>query len=696
MSIFNNLQSVFKQMQKQLFLLTLLSGIYFNTNAQDSLSYAYPLDPLDTVEIKLVKQILLEESLIEHDSSHLFSILNLNEPPKEEMLKYKPGDAFRREAYTVLYDFESNELSKIIVDLKSKKIISNESVKGKQPIGHFKADSVIADILAKDSAWIEALAKRDIPVDSVKASGNFAADLGLSVVGHREFIVSPRFKNKKYSKLPIGGLYAYVDVTDKKVLKVIDTGAGWSKPVAVNYFNGDSLKPIMAAAKPVQIIQPEGVNYEIKGQQVISRHWKFRYGIHNREGLVIYDLQFFDPFSKKWRMIMYRGSLAEMIVNYGSPDLLNASNNYFDAGEFRLFQKKARPLNGGADAPSNATYLPATVHDDFGNAVYFDSAVAVYDEYGGTMWRHENHARPATNLAIKYYITAGNYDYGFKWVFMEDGAIELVTELNGIAHIRPVERVSDMPGAAKGENEVYEGSRYGTLVEPHVEANNHQHFFVYRLDLDIDGAKNSVAEVNSEAVPAGPENKFLNTIIARMTKLSTEKDARRDCYAPSSRRWKFMNPEVRNKWGHVSSYMLMPSAGIKPMAHQGSSLSKRGGCLDYQFWVTPFKDEEIYPAGDYPVSNQEWEGLPKWTSQNRSIENTDVVAWYVAGITHIVRPEEWPMMNTHKITMNLMPFGFFSENPALGIAKYGEDTVLEGEIQGQIKEENPSKTGGEE
>ena len=40
--------------------------------------------------------------------------------------------------------------------------------------------------------------------------------------------------------------------------------------------------------------------------------------------------------------------------------------------------------------------------------------------------------------------------------------------------------------------------------------------------------------------------------------------------------------------------------------------------------------------------------------------------------------------------------GFFSENPALGIAKYGEDTVLEGEIQGQIKEENPSKTGGEE
>ncbi|CAN0487264.1 unnamed protein product, partial [Scytosiphon promiscuus] len=241
---------------------------------------------------------------------------------------------------------------------------------------------------------------------------------------------------------------------------------------------------------------------------------------------------------------------------------------------------------------------------------------------------------------------------GFKWDFKEDGSIQILTELNGIAHIRPVERTNDLPGATTDPNEVYEGNRYGTIVEPHVEANNHQHFFIYRLDMDIDGVNNSVAEVNSESVPSGPENPFSNTIIAKMTPFLTEKDAMRDCNAVSGRKWKIMNPAVRNKYGHISSYMLVPSAGIKSLAHPGSSLSKRGGCLDYHFWTTPFSDSEKYPAGDYPVSNQKWEGLQKWTAENRNIKNTDVVNWFVAGTTHIVRPEEWPIMNTHKITIN--------------------------------------------
>ena len=34
------------------------------------------------------------------------------------------------------------------------------------------------------------------------------------------------------------------------------------------------------------------------------------------------------------------------------------------------------------------------------------------------------------------------------------------------------------------------------------------------------------------------------------------------------------------------------------------------------------------------------------------------------GITHIVRPEDWPVMNVHTIGFSLMPFGFFDRNPA--------------------------------
>ena len=101
--------------------------------------------------------------------------------------------------------------------------------------------------------------------------------------------------------MPIGGIYAFVDITDKKVLKVVDSGGGWSDPVKVGYFNGDSIKIDMTAPKQVLITQPEGVNYRIEGNQVISPLWKFRFSIHSREGLVIHDLHYFDQEQKKWR-----------------------------------------------------------------------------------------------------------------------------------------------------------------------------------------------------------------------------------------------------------------------------------------------------------------------------------------------------------------------------------------------------------
>ncbi len=671
-------------------LLMLMSGYLLmkeDVCAQETVKqFMHPLDPLDSNEIKLVKQILLQEQKVTHDSSSLFSIINLQEPPKEEVLAYQPGQPFRREAYAFVYDFPTNTLGKAIIDLKEAKLLSFEVIKDKQPVGSFKADSITDDILASNTDWIAALEKRGIEPDSVEASyGNFAADMGYAPMGHREKVVSPVYKNKKYKHVPIGGLYAFVDITDQKVLKVIDQGRGWSKPVAVNYFNGDSLKSSLQAPKPVLITQPEGTNYRIEGNQVISPFWKFRFGVHNREGLVIYDVQYFDHDQQQWRYIMYRGGLAEMVVNYGSPDLLNATNNYFDAGEFRLFQKEARPLTAGADAPENATYLSATLHNDYGSPIHSDSAIAVFEEYGGVLWRHENHSRRATDLAIKYYITAGNYDYGFKWIFKEDGVIKIDTELNGIAHIRSVERENDAAGAT---DESYHGSYFGTVVEPHVEANNHQHFFVYRLDMDVDGMHNSVGEMNSVSVPKGPENPYGNSLVGEMTMFKQEQEVQRDAKASSSRMWMVMNHEKHNKYGHMSSYMLMPSAGILPLADKESSLYNRAACLYHHFWTTPYDADEMYPAGDYPASNQKNEGLPTWIQQNRSIENTDLVCWYVAGVTHIVRPEEWPIMNQHTVSMTLMPFGFFSQNPVLGMPP----AKIPGEITKNSSEEEDVKS----
>ncbi len=74
-----------------------------------------------------------------------------------------------------------------------------------------------------------------------------------------------------------------------------------------------------------------------------------------------------------------------------------------------------------------------------------------------------------------------------------------------------------------------------------------------------------------------------------------------------------------------------------------------------------------WPAGDFPNLSAKDTGLAKWTAANRPIAGTDVVLWYVFGIHHITRPEEWPIMPADVVSFWLKPFGFFDRNPALDV-----------------------------
>ena len=60
-------------------------------------------------------------------------------------------------------------------------------------------------------------------------------------------------------------------------------------------------------------------------------------------------------------------------------------------------------------------------------------------------------------------------------------------------------------------------------------------------------------------------------------------------------------------------------------------------------------------------------GLPQWTEADRPIENTDLVCWYTVGVTHFVRPEDWPVMPVARAGFRLEPAGFFDRNPALDV-----------------------------
>ena len=72
-----------------------------------------------------------------------------------------------------------------------------------------------------------------------------------------------------------------------------------------------------------------------------------------------------------------------------------------------------------------------------------------------------------------------------------------------------------------------EKPRYGTEVAPRLNAPYHQHFFNARLDFAIDGEANTVYEVNTRSVPAGPDNPHDNAFVTEVTPLVNESDGQR-------------------------------------------------------------------------------------------------------------------------------------------------------------------------
>ncbi|MEO1447743.1 MAG: tyramine oxidase, partial [Cyanobacteria bacterium J06635_11] len=130
------------------------------------------------------------------------------------------------------------------------------------------------------------------------------------------------------------------------------------------------------------------------------------------------------------------------------------------------------------------------------------------------------------------------------------------------------------------------------------------------------------------------------------------------------RYWKIVNPEKTNAMGYPTAYKLMPGENTLPMARAEASVIKRATYMTRHLWVTPYEADEKYPTGDYPNQNPGGAGLPFWTQDNRSVEETDIVVWYTFAHSHSPRAEDWPVMPVANLGFKLKPLNFFDENPS--------------------------------
>ena len=60
--------------------------------------------------------------------------------------------------------------------------------------------------------------------------------------------------------------------------------------------------------------------------------------------------------------------------------------------------------------------------------------------------------------------------------------------------------------------------------------------------------------------------------------------------------------------GEAVAYELVPGDNVAPMALPGSQFRRRAGFLDHHLWVTPYRRDERFPAGEYPNQHEGGDG----------------------------------------------------------------------------------------
>jgi primary-amine oxidase len=260
--------------------------------------------------------------------------------------------------------------------------------------------------------------------------------------------------------------------------------------------------------------------------------------------------------------------------------------------------------------------------------------------------------RRSRRLVISCWATLGNYDYGFFWYLYTEGHIEYEVKPSGIV----------FTGAAPPEASSHP---HGELVAPGVYAPHHQHVFCVRLDPGIDGSYNTVEEV--DVVPDAPSDGDPYQVGFRVekTRLVRESEGGRDNDPRRARTWLISNERVRNRLGNPVAYALVPRSSAVTLAGEDSTVATIAGFARHNLWVTAYSPQERHPAGEYPAWGDS--GLPHWIGADRQVSDAEIVVWHCFAATHVVRPEDWPVMPVDHLGFTLRPVGFFDRNPALDL-----------------------------
>jgi len=627
----------------------------------------HPLDPLSAEEIQIFTQLLNEKELIK-ESSRL-GYLMLREPDKKNVLAFRYGEQFIREVSATIYDLIDHDLKYVCVDINTGDVVEVREVdliaEGMSP---YMLEEMMSsmEVTYADPDFIKAIERRGITemerVRLIPLSGGrfgYQDEIGIRVTRVTPYLAP----NAEFGTMagcwgqPIEGIRVDIDATNGRVLRVIDNGVYPIPQESGEIHTQEALGTLREGLKPIVITQPEGVSFNIEGNEMSWQNWNFRIGYNAREGLTIHQVSYKDK--EKVRPVLYRASVAEMVVNYGDTSASRNWINYFDAGEYQ-FGRFANSLKLGCDCLGEIVYKDVTFADDFGNPVTVQNGICIHEEDYGVLWKHTDpfnteigDVRRQRRLVVSCFLTAGNYDYGFYWHFYLDGKIELEVKANGLV-VTAGSRDDDEHPSVK--------------IAPDLGGTPHQHLFCLRLDTMVDGVLNHVDEYEVERIHDDQTQPIWGgAFTQKVTRLKTEVQAQRMAATDQGRIWKIASGETTNRIGKAPAYVIHSAGGPLLLSHPDAPIAKRAKFATKSLWVTKYRRDENWPAGYMVNQSSGSDGVAKYAARNESVDDEDIVVWHTFGLTHFPRSEDWPVMPVDYATVTLSPSGFFERNPTLDV-----------------------------
>ncbi len=620
----------------------------------------HPLARLTANEIHAARTLIEKSGPITPTTRYAY--LALEEPTKAEVLAFQPGQPVERRVRAVLLDVADGRTHDVVASLTQdqiERVTQVDTASGGQAPILLEEFIAVDEIVKADPGWCAAMARRGITdLDLVRPCPLSAGDFGLPGERGRRMLrvlsfVAHRPEDHCWAH-PVDGVVAYVDLVERRVIELIDHEL---LPVPAEEANIDDpafMGPPRTTLKPLEITQPEGPSFSVTDDVVTWENWKFRVGFDPREGLVLQQISFAD--GGRERPIIYRASIAEMVVPYADPSPVRFWQNYFDAGEYLLGQQ-VNSLVLGCDCLGEIHYFDVVMADGEGQPREVANAVCMHEEDFGVLWKHTDiftqsqETRRQRRLVVSFFTTVGNYDYGFYWYFYLDGTIQLEVKMTGVIFT----------------SSYVEGSHWASRVGPELGAPYHQHLFNARLDMTVDGSTNVVEELDAVRVRVGATNPHGNAFTRSVTRLTRESEAARVAHPAAARVWQVMNPASTNRLGRPVGYALVPQGQPLLLAADEAAIRRRAAFATHHLWVTRYDPAERYAAGDLVNQNPGGDGLPAYISADRGIDGEDIVVWHTFGSVHFPRPEDWPVMPVETCGFTLKPVGFFDRNPTLDV-----------------------------